>query len=692
MRSHSITSLILAVLASAGLVSAQTQKQKPPLTLDAFFNSIEISSVQISPDGRDVVMQTVRADWKHSRFRSNLWLYRSDLDGNGSLIELTRSGRERRPEWSPDGRWIAFLSGRKGQEQTPGVAKPKPVPQLYLISPAGGEAVPLTHGQEGVNAFAWSSDSRFIYFAMRTPWTKSQEDNYKNEWHDVVQYRESERGDVISRVAVTPFSNQAGYRVSGESASPAYFPITNTAFRVAQLAASPNGRWLAFSADSPSKRQDDMKPYGIYLVDLIANQTTRLLHKNGIPERIHWSPDSQHVFFGVTTGSVEGPYEDVQPRVYWVSASNGRIDRWGKDFLGAVNAYAVQESGGLMAAGRLGTEVQMYSQSNPEGVFKKLSGISGTYENLTAASHSARVAFVHSTLQDPIEVYLAESVNQIQQAKQITHFNQFFTHLELPQGTPYRWTADDGTPVEGMLLYPPGKFGMMHLPMLTLIHGGPADADGNHFEADWYQWADLAAADGWLVFEPNYRGSTGYGDKFTLGIIHKIVSRPGMDILEGIDAILKAGIADSERLTVGGYSYGGYMTNWLITQTNEFKAAVTGAGTVEHVANWGNDDVSFDDAYFLGGWPWEAEQAYNSEAAIWQFNKVTTPTHVVGGGSDVRVYVGQDYLLERALHARGIPAALLIFPGEGHGLANNPWHGKIKVREELKWLDHYCNH
>ncbi len=165
--------------------------------------------------------------------------------------------------------------------------------------------------------------------------------------------------------------------------------------------------------------------------------------------------------------------------------------------------------------------------------------------------------------------------------------------------------------------------------MLTLIHGGPADADGNMFRADWYQWSVWAATNGWLVFEPNYRGSTGYGDKFIAAITPHIVSAPGRDILSGVDALVRDGYADPDRLVVGGYSYGGYMTNWLITQTTRFKAAVTGAGAVEHVANWGNDDLTFDDAWYLGGNPWQAEKNYNEEAAIWRFNDVKTPTHVV---------------------------------------------------------------
>ena len=251
----------------------------------------------------------------------------------------------------------------------------------------------------------------------------------------------------------------------------------------------------------------------------------------------------------------------------------------------------------------------MYSAAQPGQSLHKLNSWPGTYETISATAHSPRIAFVYSSLQKPTEVYLAESADKLAEARPITSFNKLFTERELPQGKPYRWKADDGTTIEGMLIYPPGKFEAKHLPMFTLIHGGPAEADGDYFEADWYKWGALAATNGWLVFEPNYRGSSGYGDKFLEQIVPVIVSRPGKDILEGVDALVKDGIADPDHLAVGGYSYGGYMTNWLITQTTRFKAAVTGAGAVEHVANWGNDDTTIDDAYFLGGRPWEAPAA-----------------------------------------------------------------------------------
>jgi dipeptidyl aminopeptidase/acylaminoacyl peptidase len=694
--------------------------EKPLLTLDEFFDSVDIAAVEISPDGRAVVVETSRADWEQSRFRSDLWLYRDEA--GGLLLQLTQSGHDREPEWSPDGRWIAFLSdrapapaspeetrkfanrraGRRGEREDLDAddKEEKTVTQVYLISTAGGEAFPLTHGEEDVHAFAWSSDSKTIYFATRTPWSKEQKEAYKQEWKDVIQFRESERGDRVFSLDLAKAleRNAQPSRPSGDAG--VVSPLSNTPYRVQKLSASPDGRWLGFVTEPPSERQESMEPYSIYLAALPGGQVTLLHHGEAIYESIRWPSDSGHLFFSFLNGSVEGLYKDAQPRVYWVdvaaASAPGRpasapqpVARWAAKYPGALTDYTVLEDGSLFAAGMTGTEVQPYTQSSPTAEFLKQPAWAGTYQLFSAATRSGRVAFVCSSLEQPAEVYLAEGPNKLEQARAITAFNKLFTQRALPRGKAYRWTADDGATVEGMLIYPPGKFGARHLRTLTFIHGGPEDADGNHFEADWYQWAALAATNGWLVFEPNYRGSIGYGDDFALGIIPHIVSRPGKDILEGVDALVKDGIADPDHLTVGGYSYGGYMTNWLITQTTRFKAAVSGAGAVEHVANWGNDDTSFDDAYFLGGLPWQAEKNWNAEAAIWPFDKVRTPTHVVGGEEDIRVYVGEDYLLERALHTQGIPTSLLIFPGEGHDLDKNPWHGKIKVREELKWLEKY---
>jgi dipeptidyl aminopeptidase/acylaminoacyl peptidase len=739
MRIQKAAVVVAVVLCCALFVFAD---DKPKLTLDEFFNSVSFSSIELSPDGNSVVIGTERADWDQQIFRNDLWLYRDDSKG-GSLIQLTQSGHDTSPKWSPDGRWIAFLSDRKttsekgGDSDSDSDTKDKEgVSQIYLISPGGGEAFAVTQGEEEVHTFSWSADSHILYFATRNPWTKTQKDDYKKQWKDVLQYRTAERGDTIfaldlesalARHAAAAAKEDSDSEKDKESdLTPGTRAIAKSPLRVEDLVTSPDGSKLAFVTNAINQRQEKYEDIEIYSLDLpnvaraplrqaqgrlspanasrAAKADTaaeaasaaepalpephRLTHNQASEGKLHWANDNRHILFSVEVGDVTGPYRDLQPHLYWVDSENGNIEQWSKDFVGPVEHYAVTADN-ILTSARLGTEVQMYSVTKPVESLHRLGNWPGTYESISSASHSPRVAFVYTSLGKPAEVYLAESAAKFDQARAITSFNKLFTERDLPQGKPYQWKADDGTIVEGMLIYPPGKFEVKHLPMFTLIHGGPADADGNHFEADWYQWAALAATNGWLVFEPNYRGSSGYGDKFLMQIVPVIVSRPGKDILEGVDALVKDGIADPDHLTVGGYSYGGYMTNWLITQTTHFKAAVTGAGAVEHVGNWGNDDTTFDDAYFLGGRPWEAPQRYYDEAAIFQIDKARTPTHMVAGADDIRVAVLEDYLLEHALYSLGIPNKLLVFPGEGHSLSKNPWHGKIKVREELKWLQKY---
>ncbi len=677
--------LIPTLFCAAAL--AQTPPAKPLLTLDDFFNFVDIPNVRIAPDGRAVAIETSRAEWDGNRFRSDLWLYRDEPGGSGSLVQLTQSGHDSKPEFSPDGRWIAFLSDRGAQSDSEKSA------QVYVISVSGGEPFPVTKSAEEVHTFAWSSDSRQIYFATRQ-WTKDQQEAYKKDWKDVVEFRESERGDAVHRIELSQARNCLTESPSKAcDLSTRAQQLASTPWRVKQLEASPDGKRIAMLTDSRTERWESLDAYGIYLIDAAAagGEPRKLLQREAILDVLHWSPDSRHIVFSFLNGSVEGKYQDAQSRVYSVDAPDDTtvpaLARWAPKFEGAIAGFSLLPGGELVAEGRLGTEVQLYTSEKPASDFVGLRGSPGTYNKLSVAAHASRLAFVHSSLQEPAEVWLANDANDLSHARAITSFNRAFIEHALPEGKPYRWSTDDGVTVEGMLIYPPGQFGAKHLKMFTLIHGGPADADGNQFAADWYSWAGLAATKGWLVFEPNYRGSVGYGDKFTLDIIPKIVSRPGRDILEGVDALVRDGVADPDHLSVGGYSYGGYLTNWLITQTTRFKAAVTGAGAVEHVANWGNDDTTFDDAYFLGGLPWDTKQNYDAEAAIWQINKVKTPTHIVSGAEDIRVYVGEAYLLERALHTQGVPSKLLIFPGEGHELDKNPWHGKIKVREELKWIE-----
>jgi dipeptidyl aminopeptidase/acylaminoacyl peptidase len=675
----------IAVLLGCGSLVAQT---RPPISLDEFLNTTEIRDAKLSPSGDAAVVSVSAPNWKQERFDENLWLWTAKA---GTPRPLTLSGHDSSPEWSPDGKYIAFVSDRPlagdDDKDQPG--------RVWVMPVAGGEAFPLYTDNLDTHTFAWSEDSAAIYFSVKEPLTAAEKEQQKKEWKDVIRWREQERGDVLLSLPVGLAEERSTHpAVPHPPADKSDVPLgaatlMHSKLEIDALVPSPDGSQIAMETGPPTHRVEDPADTELFVAPAKGGEARRLTHNQGLEEHLAWSRDGRQIYFltPAAGGSVEGPYRDVQGRLYSLDAGSGKITRLGGEFQGSWEDFVLTSDGTLLATGLAGIDQGVY---RVDGAGFKAAGLpTGRYGHLSAARSGTAILFTHSTINDPTQVFVAAGVDGLAQAKAVTAFNPIFGERAQVEWEPYRWKSDDGTPVEGVLIYPPGKKGAKNLRMLTLIHGGPADADGDRFGADWYSWATLAAAHGWLVFQPNYRGSSGYGDAFMLAIEPHLVSAPGKDILAGVDALVKDGIADPDKLAIGGYSYGGYMTNWLITQTTRFKAAVTGAGAVEHAANWGNDDLTWDDAWYLSGAPWEKPELYQSEAALFQMNKVTTPTHIVGGAVDVRVSWFEQTTLERALQRLGVPHALLLFPGENHPLNKNPWHGYIKVREELKWLDKY---
>ena len=691
------------------LLPLAAHAQLKPITLDEYLNTTEINDTRLSPDGSAAAIATESPDWAANSNRRDIWLWHH---GAAAPTPITHTGDNSEPRWSPDGRYLAFVSNRP-LSGVPADAEPGKgtdagkTDRIWLLPTAGGEAFPLYREPLDTHAFAWSPDSATVFFATQLPLSKDAEDARKKDWKDVVQWRVKDRGDVMLALSVAAATQaaeavpEAHVEAKPDEAKPAYPAgsrvVADSPLAIEEIVPSQKGDQLAFETGPTAHRLEDPADTEAYIVPAAGGTAPRqLTHNQGLEGRLAWDPAGTHLYVLVRAsgGSIEGPYQDVQGRLYSIDVASGQPTRLGASFPGSWEDLTVSHEGKLFAVGLRGTNQALYevesSAQSKAGSAEMIAGTPGTYGRISLAEHGTAMLFTHSAVSEPTQVFLAADAAHVKSPEAITAFNPVFHQRAKPEGRPFRWKATDGTEVEGMLIYPPGKKGAQHLRMLTLIHGGPADADGDRFGANWYDWAGFAAANGWLVFRPNYRGSTGYGDAFMLGISPHLVSAPGRDILAGVDALVQQGIADPDHLAIAGYSYGGYMTNWLLTETTRFKAAMTGAGAVEHAANWGFDDLTFDDAWYLSGAPWEKPEIYQSEAALFRMNKVTTPTHIIGGDADNRVSFFEQIVLERALTRLKVPHALLLFPGENHPLSNNPWHGYIALREEMKWLEKYA--
>ncbi|CAF4197502.1 unnamed protein product [Adineta steineri] len=449
--------------------------------------------------------------------------------------------------------------------------------------------------------------------------------------------------------------------------------IRNVSTLIGQLLYTSFQEKLIFTSVTTLMENSD--GFEIYSIDLRNTSTlSKLTNNEAIEFELQLSIDGQHVLFRtLSLNSNKGKLNNTQFRLHSLNLINRQITRLAENFRGNINGYAFKHNSSIYILGQFGTEVQIYTQHLPIKDLIQHNGWNGTYESIVLSHDNESIAFVYSSFEKPMEVYFINNINQLKLAQAITNENNLFTQRNLPQTKVYSWiNKDDHQTIEGILHYPPGKFESKNLPLLVMIHGGPYSASLNKLDFAWYQWSSLAASEGWLVLEPNYRGSTGYSDEFLNEIRYKPVSRPGKDILYGIDQLIQDGIVDQYKLAIGGHSYGGFLTNWLITQTKRFNAALSGAGAIDHTSMWGMTDMPVLIDYLFGGFPWEVPYIYQNETPIYQLDRVRTPTHIVTGENDIRVPTSQSYIFERGLNYLGIPVKLITFPKQGHSLTNNP--------------------
>lgn len=678
------TYLVVAATIASLTQTAFAQAGKRPMTIDDMMAIKNVGGAAISPNG-SLVVYTVSA-WEHPNanpargdsargdrhdMRSHLWLVPSD--GSRPARQITFSERgESQPQWSPDGSGVAFLSARgtaNGDEQ--------PRTEIYVLRLDGGEAEKITEAKEGVTGFRWSPDGKRIAFLSVDSLPKTSEAARKRR--DDPQVYE---GDFrLSHVWVV----DVGTKKESELVHTTQFTVRGAPTW------SPDGKRLAY-VTTPTTLLRDERRNG-FIVDAATGAAERIDAGADIEDTPVWSPDGRTLAF--TTLRQTHPM--VPDSLQWKEVLNAHLVLYdvGSKRPRDVSA-GFDNSPGALTWSPDGKSLYFTAEDRVYSSAYRFDVGSAKYNRLTERQlirgmsfdkSGTHVALVIGTSLNPGDVYSSEAT--FSTPRKLTDAKPQLADFALGESDVVTWKSSDGQEVEGVLLKPVGYRAGQRYPLLVEIHGGPTGAHNIGFKASWGSPGQYWAGQGWAILYPNPRGSTGYGEKWMRGNIPDWGGGDYRDIMTGVDAMIARGVADADKLAVSGWSYGGYMTSWVVTQTNRFRAAMEGAGLTDLVSMYGTTDIPGYIATFFRGVPnKETLEFYRQRSPITFVDNVTTPLLILGGGNDQRVPIGQPMEYFRALKDRGKTVELVFYPREGHGLSEY-YHQMDKVRREFDWINRY---
>jgi dipeptidyl aminopeptidase/acylaminoacyl peptidase len=664
----SVGRLVLALGALPLLLSSPARAQeKRPVTFEDVLALKTVSSPVLSPDGAHVVY--VVTGWEEGdsdgKKESVSHLFRVGVSG-GEPVPLTFGKKgESAPSYSPDGKWISFLAARGDSEKK----------QIFLLPSAGGEAFRLTDAKEGVSSYAWSPDSGTIAFTSREALAEEDETKDKRR-DDPAVYEGDIRFTHLWTIDVS--SKQAVRRTEG------------TSFTVKETPSwSPDGGAVAFTAAPTPWLRDERDD--VYVLILEGNGVERLTSNLGPDNAPRFSPDGAYLAF-LTTPNDSAPLPDgtqtpdlrnARLALYELAAKRIRdLSSSSFDLIPGAPAWWPDGKRILFTAGdRAYQEVFAYDLGS--GRYTKLTR--GAFASPpTMSRDGSKVALTLESSSAPADVHV--SGPDFREPRRLTRVNPQAADFSLGESELLTWKSTEGYEVEGVLLKPVGYEPGKKYPLLVVAHGGPTGAHFDYFRVRYGDGGQHWAGQGWAVLYPNPRGSTNYGEAFMRGNLADWGGGDYRDIIAGVDALVARGIADPERLAFQGWSYGGYLTCWTISQTTRFKAAMIGAGLTNLVSMYGTNDVpNYLGAFFNGTLSPETEHLYRERSGLTYADRVTTPTLILHGGSDERVPIGQPMEFFRALKDRGVPVELVFYPREGHGLQEY-YHRLDRMERQFEWI------
>ncbi len=667
MKTRTLAIVLALALCAAGPAALGQGKRLPGL-ID-LLNMPDVSGPRLSPDGQAVIFVQANADWTENKFVRHLW--KVGRDGRNAVQLTTGLADAGTGRWSPDGKTVAFIAKRDKDAAA----------QIYLIPVSGGEARRLTEHPTDVSDIDWSPDGSLLYFLAAEEKSKA------------LKAREKAKDDVY------PFDEnlQNKHLWSVKVADGARKKLTDGPFSVANFDLSADGTHIVFTRAASSLMSEiSSERLEMWVMSSSGANAHRLPVKlEFLRDNFEISPDNRSVLYLSTLNAAGDSYYEAN---LFVVDTAGRAPRM---LLGDFDhdlsaAHWSRDGRKIYFLANLGARADLFELDLRTGKRTRLTNGDHTVSEWRYDAARNEHVFTLASNEDPGEVWALDARGKLNKVTSV--FDGFLRTFATSTQKLVSWRGEDGVTVEGLLSLPAQYREGTRVPMVVATHGGPQSSDKFGGVFSLYSGRMLVPemalnAKGYAVLRPNYRGSTGYGDAFLRDMVGNGYFRQAhKDVMAGTDYVISIGVADPDRLVKMGWSAGGHMTNKIVTYTDRFKAASSGAGASDWISMFGTTDMPWHRAKWFGGTPWQENapiQSYWEHSPLKDVWKVKTPTLVFVGGNDLRVPVGQSVEFYRAMKFNGVNTHLYIAPREGHVFMELR-HALYKNNAELAWFEKYA--
>ncbi|MCH2653487.1 MAG: S9 family peptidase [Gemmatimonadetes bacterium] len=646
---RNLTLLIVFVLA----VPVAGQERRA-MTTDDGLDMVQVGGAMISPDGSWVLFSKSELNWEENERETTWWRVSTEGGEPSRYIGDDGGGNF---QFSPDGSRLAFTRSVDDESQ------------LFLLPTTGGEAVQLSEHETSIGSYAWSEDGSKIIFVATEPRTEEEEEA-REAGYDAIFVDEGPNGQQSGN-----WNNL--WLIEVESG--AERRLTDTDHRIGSFSVAPNGDRILFTSRIENRRnQQNLSE--IQLLEVEAG-TIRRLTDNSAPEgRLSWAPDGRSFAY---TARTDGEWELLLDKIWVMDPDGGDRRIVSGAFDGNIGNFVwAPDASAILFSGLHGTNNNLYRINLGSDSIEQITSSVGSLAPSSFSRDRVKMAYVFQDFDTPADIWVGPTDGT--GAVQLTDVNPtIIDELVLGQGEVIRWESRDGTEIEGILMLP-AEYQSGVLPLLLHIHGGPAGVFRNSFSASNHVWAGL----GYAQLFPNVRGSSGYDDDLLRGNLRDIGSGDYEDLMTGVDELISRGIADPDKLGLRGWSYGGILGGWTITQTDRFKGASVGAMVSDWTSEYGpgfNHDVRL---WYIGGTPWDNTDEWRERSALTHVANVTTPTLVLHGINDRTDTEPQSMMFFQALKDQGKITRYIRFPREPHGF-QEPRHQRTRDVEEIRWIQKY---